>query len=82
MTYKEPVRQDLQMPKRRANLNSKSINLRKGVGTFYTGTPEVRTWLKSYVKGHWFFYTDKDTQRLWIAFHDKQDALLWKLTWH
>lgn len=81
MTHKEPVRSDLQIPKARSG-RVKNINPSKGVGTFYTGTPEVREWLRTYAKSHWFFFTDPKTHGLWIAFHSKQDALLWKLTWH
>ena len=78
-THKEPVRRDLQVAKTRA---SKKISPSKGVGTFMTTTPEVRVWLQTYIKSHWFFYTDRETKGLWIAFHCKKDALLWKLTWH
>lgn len=78
-THKEPVRRDLQVPKTRMN---RGVNPRKGVGTFMTASPEVREWLKNSIKNHWYFYTDKNTTGLWIAFHDKKDALLWKLTWH
>jgi hypothetical protein len=52
------------------------------VGTTMTGKPEVRQWLNDHVSGHWYFFTNQESKDLWIAFANKSDALLWKLTWH
>jgi hypothetical protein len=58
------------------------ILVRKRKGTTQTVLPEVREWLRTYTKGHWYFFTNSQTNQLSIAFHNKQDALLWKLAWH
>lgn len=76
MTHKEPVRADLQMEKRGRRASYKPH------GTVTTGTPEVRAWLQSNTQGHWYFFRDMKTHKLWIAFHKKSDAVMWKLTWH
>lgn len=71
----EPVRKDLVIPK-------VSINRRSGkiLGTSVTATQEVRDWLKNQIKNHWFFY--EQNGGLWIAFCNKNDAMMWKLAWH
>ena len=75
-THQEQVRADLTEMKPRQRLRH---NRR---GNTLTGTAEVRAWLAKNIKNHWFFFTKQNTWELWIAFHDKQDAILWKLTWH
>lgn len=80
MTHKEMVRTDLIIPKLR---NGKPITwARNPMGTRYTVKPEVREWLHQNTTGHWYFFTDSKTSQLSIAFHKKQDAVFWKLTWH
>lgn len=66
----EPVRPDLQEKKR----------FKRPGSTSFTAVQEVREWLQASIKNHWFFY--EQDGKLWIAFCCKQDALLWKLTWH
>lgn len=69
-----------------------SLVIKKKVGRFserrnraqkisLTGTPEVREWLNSFTRGHWYFYQCRETKDLMIAFYDKDDAMLFKLTW-
>ena len=66
----EPVRADLQERKR----------FKKPGSTSHTAVKEVRDWLQTCIKHHWFFY--EQNGGLWIAFCDKNDAMIWKLAWH
>lgn len=46
-----------------------------------TGTAELKEWLKEFTKDHWYFCQGDSPDQLKIAFHGKQDAVLFKLTW-
>ena len=70
----EPVRKDLVIPKVSVARTGKIL------GTKHTATQEVRDWLKAQIKNHWFFY--EQNGGLWIAFCNKNDAMMWKLVWH
>ena len=75
--HTEEVREDLIV---RKPLRTKHIE--SNIGTKATTTQEVRSWLRANTKKHWYFYHCKETYRLRIAFHDKGDAMMWKLVWH
>jgi hypothetical protein len=79
VTHNEPVRRDLQVQKKRITTCMIEKNR---VGTVMTANQEVRNWLRETAKSHWYFYNHRDTGKLWVAFHSKQDAMLWKLAWH
>ena len=84
MSHHELVRADLQILKPRARQAATFANRHKkgqGTGTLRTATPEVREWLKNNIKNHWYFFEDK-SGKLYIAFCEKKDAMLWKLAWH
>jgi fructoselysine-6-P-deglycase FrlB-like protein len=75
--HTESIRSDLIVSKNRAR---KAIL--SGVGTSTTVVQEARDWLRTQAKHHWYFYECQETGKLRIAFHDKNDAMMWKLAWH
>ena len=70
--HSEEVRSDLIVRKSNAKRN----------GTHFTVVPEVKSWLQNMIKSHWYLYEHRQHGGLWIAFHDHNDAMKYKLAWH
>ena len=78
--HSEPVRADLVIPK--PVLRSTHGYTIRRKGTSYTLTVEVKEWLRDMIKNHWYLYEHRELGGLHIAFHNREDAMLYKLVWH
>lgn len=74
--YSEDVRKDLIVAK------NKTFSAKPRRGISHTLNQEVKTWLQEMVQNHWYLYECKTTGKLRIAFHNNNDAVMFKLAWH
>lgn len=77
--HAEQVRADLVIPK--PFMSNPLLRHTKRVGTHYTINQEVKEWLKEMITSHWYLFEHREHGGLWIAFHNHNDAMKFKLTW-
>ena len=73
-----PVNPELWIAKRPRRLKKSHPSQRFSIQN--TVNPEVKQWIKESVKHHWYLFEVQG--KLHIAFHNSNDAMLFKLTWH
>lgn len=76
--HSEIVRQDLRVAKKQAGIFARSSKWKKRISQ--TVTQEVKDWLRESTTSHWYLF-EKDRD-LYIAFHDHNEAMRFKLAWH